>query len=676
MSDTALPDEIISEILSPALKVSDDVFSDTSEVSPFANFSVSTSAYLLVCKSWLRVATPPLYHTVIIRSKAQAKALSLALSKNKQLGRFIKKLRVEGGYGEPMHVIMRCAPNITDIFLSLEIYSSDSTSGLCKGLRLINPTRLILRDVHDKPLENKSLSQLLDAMYELIPKQWDHLRVFHCPYVNATEHALVAILPLIKSKRLRTLFVPNIDAVAWSYVVFEDSPLEVIHIDNFDAKDDSLDDPLFDKYPALRDLVKFPADASFGGDTFPVIAPASNPLFVPLENTPAAAQDAIWDRVLYFAMANRKHGADDLPRAALLTVSKTFHRVGLPHYCADMILRHSTDVKKLGSIVLKYGWLGPKLRTLVFDYLESLLDCDYDSEDGSRGWALKLLSRTSGLVRFGPAIEPNPSHTGCFVFGATISWDGFEALAKCAGANLQEFSTRVASRRKPRISSTVFNDFTALRTLRWICHAEFTDIRAASVDALANLEELWITEEADGSVLSVLSRMKLQSLRRFFHVTRYTSCIEFLRAHGSKLTEVGILAQELSTPGFDVYSLCPHLHTIAFIVESGAKHVPAIKDILPRQTAPSLSKIIMEPPELMTPLHKDKERIAAWDIFFANFQSKKLPNLREIEFKCFTWPTTERDIAKNCWVRWAEGLVSQNINLLDRTGTKWRSRLK
>ncbi|KAK7048807.1 F-box domain-containing protein [Favolaschia claudopus] len=676
MSDTALPDEIISEILSPALKVSDNVFSDTSEVSPFANFSVSTSAYLVVCKSWLRVATPHLYHTVIIRSKAQAKALSVALSKNKELGRFIKKLRVEGGYGEPMHVIMRCAPNITDIFLSLEIYSSDSTSGLCKGLRLINPTRLILRDVQDKTLENKSLSQLLDAMYKLIPEQWDRLRVFHCPYVNATEHALLATLPLIKSKRLRTLFVPNIDAVAWCYVVFQDSPLEVIHIDKFDANDDSLDHLLFDKYPALEDLLKFPADASCGGDTVPVIAPASNPLFVPLENAPAAAQDAIWARVLYFAMSNRKHGADDLPRAALLTVSKTFHRLGLPHYCADMTLRHSTDVKKLGSIVLKYGWLGPKLRTLVFDYLESLLDCDYKSEDGSRGWALKLLSRTSGLVRFGPAIEPNPSHTGCFGFDATISWDGFEALAKCAAARLQEFSTRVASRRKHRVSSTVFNDFTALRTLRWICQAEFTDIHAASVDALANLEELWITEEADSSVLSVLSRMKLQSLQRFFHVTRETSCTEFLRAHGSKLTEVAILAQELSAPGFDVYSLCPHLHTIAFVVGSGAKRVPAIKDILPRQTTPSLSKIIMEPPELMTPLHKDKERIAAWDIFFTNFQSRRLPNLREIEFKCFTWPTTERDIAKNCWVRWAEGLVSQNINLLDRTGTKWRSRLK
>ncbi|KAJ6455991.1 hypothetical protein C8R47DRAFT_996461 [Mycena vitilis] len=170
----SLPDEIISEILSPALKVTDEVFSDTSDVSPFAQYSESTSAYLLVCKSWLRVATPLLYNVVILRSKAQAKALSIALSKAKQLGQFIKKLRVEGGYGPPMRIILECSPNISDLWLSLEIYSSDNSSGLCKGLPSINPTRLILRDCMHKRLENKILSQLLDALALSIAK-WDRL---------------------------------------------------------------------------------------------------------------------------------------------------------------------------------------------------------------------------------------------------------------------------------------------------------------------------------------------------------------------------------------------------------------------------------------------------------------------------------------------------------------------
>jgi hypothetical protein len=174
MSDHSLPDEIISEILSPALKVSDEIFSDTSKVSPFAKYSESTSAYLLVCKSWLRVSTPLLYNVVILRSKAQAKALSLALARNKELGQFIKKLRVEGGYGTPMLTILQSSPNISDLFVSLEIYSSDNCSGLCKGLSLLNPNRLILWDLSRKPPENKMVSQLLDALAKSISR-WDRL---------------------------------------------------------------------------------------------------------------------------------------------------------------------------------------------------------------------------------------------------------------------------------------------------------------------------------------------------------------------------------------------------------------------------------------------------------------------------------------------------------------------
>ncbi|KAJ7273939.1 hypothetical protein C8J57DRAFT_1314068 [Mycena rebaudengoi] len=54
-----LPDEILSEILTPSLSVSDTDFSDTSLDSPFASYSGhSASAFLLVSKSWLRVSTP------------------------------------------------------------------------------------------------------------------------------------------------------------------------------------------------------------------------------------------------------------------------------------------------------------------------------------------------------------------------------------------------------------------------------------------------------------------------------------------------------------------------------------------------------------------------------------------------------------------------------------------
>ncbi|KAJ7433539.1 hypothetical protein FB451DRAFT_1380283 [Mycena latifolia] len=58
---------------------------------------------------------------------------------NRELGQLIKKLRVEGGYGSSMY-----SPSISDLFISFDIYSSDDSSGLCDGLPLINPTRVIL----------------------------------------------------------------------------------------------------------------------------------------------------------------------------------------------------------------------------------------------------------------------------------------------------------------------------------------------------------------------------------------------------------------------------------------------------------------------------------------------------------------------------------------------------
>ncbi|KAJ7891398.1 hypothetical protein B0H14DRAFT_3428699 [Mycena olivaceomarginata] len=96
MSDHSLPDEIISEILSPALKVSDEAFCDTSDVSPFAKYSESTAAYLLVCKSWLRLATPLLYNVVVLWYKAYcAKALQSRL--------LLDTIKIDGQLGPPAY---------------------------------------------------------------------------------------------------------------------------------------------------------------------------------------------------------------------------------------------------------------------------------------------------------------------------------------------------------------------------------------------------------------------------------------------------------------------------------------------------------------------------------------------------------------------------------------------
>jgi hypothetical protein len=129
---------------------------------------------LVVCKAWLRVATPLLYHIVILRSTAQAQALAAALKKNLELVLFIKKPRAEGRYSIAMHHILKISPNISDLVLSLQLYSSDSSAGLISGLPLINPKRVIVVDHGDNILKNQHVEGLVGAILDCVT-DWNNL---------------------------------------------------------------------------------------------------------------------------------------------------------------------------------------------------------------------------------------------------------------------------------------------------------------------------------------------------------------------------------------------------------------------------------------------------------------------------------------------------------------------
>jgi hypothetical protein len=174
-----LPDELLNEVLSPALSIPDHEFASTSPRSPFSFVAQSSSSMLLVCKRWLRVAYALLYHTVVIRSPGQAQALADSLKANKSLGRHIKKLRLEGGYGGATHGIFTLAPNITDLYLSLMIWSNDSVSGLCRSLSIVNPSRVILYDKPRNAKFNAHSRQLTLKLCECLPS-WTNLVLYSC----------------------------------------------------------------------------------------------------------------------------------------------------------------------------------------------------------------------------------------------------------------------------------------------------------------------------------------------------------------------------------------------------------------------------------------------------------------------------------------------------------------
>ncbi|KAK7026217.1 F-box domain-containing protein [Favolaschia claudopus] len=691
-SDHSLPDELISEILTRALKVSEETFCNTDPVSPFANFSESTSAYLLVCKSWLHVATPLLYNVVVVRSKAQAKALSIALSGNKQLGLFIRKLRVEGGFGSPMHVVLKCSPNISDLFLSFDIFSSDNTSGLCKGLPLINPTRLILWASSRKSLENKMLLQLLQSLSDAIAK-WDNLRIFDCPFEFASHWRLAHKLvpPIVKAKRLDTLAIQSAHNIAWTYSQFKDCPLKAIHIKrpvSMAERNSLSEDPdliVFSDFPTMG-LLKFSDrprgvwDVPAGRPELLLITPSLDSSFVPLKMAPSAVKDHIWTRVMHFAMllaanhSSTPSSGEVATRLGLLLVSKLFYRLGRPLFHKHITFRRPAQINKFAHILAQSPVIGQYVRSININFGNTINFEFYDSDVVRNGSSslTSILSQASALVRFGGHLATSNT--------PTIYWDAFAAMAKCSGRTLRECSLNVWPEEGVH-SATIFDNLTALRILNWDSDNIYTDIESADVKGLSSLEELRSTTSS-ASFLDLLCHLQLKCIRRVEFSDADSSIKEFLVTHGSKLTELELAFPHLGRlKSTKIFDLCSNLYSITFFEyddedededESKFLNPPSVQHLYSSQVVHPLTKITFK----MYWYKEKKQVIAAWDPFFSQFKPECFPNLHDLEVTCCSWPTSEREIAKSCWVRWSEFLRPRGIALTDKMGMKWRPRLK
>jgi len=108
-----LADETLAYILDQVLAVDDDDFASCADRSPFENRHWSSANTLFVCKRWMRIGTPALYHTIILRSDAQAQSLVRTLKKS-QLGTFVRKLRLEGRSWTALATIFKISTNMTD----------------------------------------------------------------------------------------------------------------------------------------------------------------------------------------------------------------------------------------------------------------------------------------------------------------------------------------------------------------------------------------------------------------------------------------------------------------------------------------------------------------------------------------------------------------------------------
>ncbi|KAJ7049896.1 hypothetical protein C8F01DRAFT_1181372 [Mycena amicta] len=723
MADTSLPDEIISEILSPALTVDDDVFTEScAHSSPFANFSESTSAYLLVCKSWLRVATPLLYNVVVIRSKAQAKALAGVLSKNGELGRFIKKLRVEGGHGAPMQAILKCAPNVTDLFLSLNMFALDSTDGLCKGFAHISPTKLILDD--DGCKSNKAISKLAEGLVAVIPK-WDRLTTIDLSNMSILSARNATISkPIIASLRLTTIVVKHDYQAKTAFDTFTACPLQVIHIKRKIQSSDESEIETELKHTNRNIVLKYDSTRrdsikpSWERYALPSvdIAPSLDPHFVPMHSSTHQIQDRVWSHILQFAFYPPKTQS-----YKLLLVSKRFL------VCADasgdrigttpVTIKSGRSASRLAHTLVATPAYGAHIKVLnlhrfyVSNYESSTLalppylvqpsvsEYDNDIRDILRS-ASKLVSVVSLACRR-PSASDSTFYMASSLGDLAITWQELTLLGQTAGATLRDLSIEVALRSVRHVNrgtAGVFAAFVDLQTLDWRSHAEGVfvcdDDAEACAAAFPNLEN-FVVWDAHKTFFEALSKMTLPSLRHLTIVSKVI-CYSLLASHGDRLTTLCISIAALSelssspaarshastrpTRNTCVLDLCPNLTQLTLLYRNQMHLLNDERFVSTLFNSQNAAQLLTTIKFILPSDAGSKDYIPIFEDFFATFATQLrrcTPALQDIGLSspAVAWPTNERDIAKNVWVRIAENLLAVGVQVADKSGKKWRSRL-
>ncbi|KAJ7718406.1 hypothetical protein DFH07DRAFT_973298 [Mycena maculata] len=636
-----LPDEILSEILCPALKVPDHLFSDTAPKSPFASYSVSCSSTLLVCKSWLRVATQLLYAVVVLRSTAQAHALQSALQSNPTLGKFVRKLRVEGGYGKCMHQILHETPNFIDVFVSLRIHASDSTVGLVSGLSLINPIRLIIFDETHMPLKNKQVVELMTALEICAAKKWKKLNTIYFPYKYLTAARESFCTSICSSPTIKTLSFPVYLSPFGPYLIklAQNLSLEAIQV-RAQVTEDPQPAPT-SKDTRLGQLLRW-AHAS---DTKPTersceIKPCLpiDPMFHPMKSVPQPTVDFVWSRILFFAMLSLEQHPENIPgwrvpdknvnskRLQFLLVSKQFLRLGQPYlYRYPVFL----DADVLSYAVLARPGFGRHVHHL---------DVRFEARTFPRRKRLTTVSPSVSLVSILPHSRNLTHHFGSD--RQSMSWTTFIALSEAAGTTLQEFTGFHLTSNSHTImhSPSIFRRFTALRSFTWKHDSRTTEtplFTAVVQYSAAALPKLEILELQSPEALTMFSKMSLPSLRRvIFEVYGDwdTGVLLRLRPHGAKIQHVEVRYTSLAKQ--PIFTLCPNMTTLVYRTEGDHDLGLKALGIGFKHAGGSI---------------KDENH---WAAFFQALDISCLPALREVASPWCHWPMTE--FARYCEKRVGE----------------------
>ncbi|GJE97708.1 hypothetical protein PsYK624_139290 [Phanerochaete sordida] len=213
--DALLPEELLREILSHNLTTALDAFfhfhfrwegpARVLYVPPSRS-----SHLLLVSKRWLRVGTPLLYASLRLASPEHAGVVATLFRREPGVGRAVRWLRLEGGFGRDLGHVVKLAPGIHSVYVGLEMRSRDSVAGLKHAFAALSPVCLWIED--DAHRGNRKIHEARMLLYTHIANVWQSLKTVTLPE-HCWMHLALAI-PLAKSS-IEELSCDAFDANKW-----------------------------------------------------------------------------------------------------------------------------------------------------------------------------------------------------------------------------------------------------------------------------------------------------------------------------------------------------------------------------------------------------------------------------------------------------------------------------
>ncbi|KAH7098998.1 hypothetical protein BKA62DRAFT_711070 [Auriculariales sp. MPI-PUGE-AT-0066] len=692
----ALADELLSIILAPYFAVPEKLFADNGGVSPFSKVPQSAADLLHVCKRWMRITTPLLYETVIIRSKAQASSLNLALTRHAEFGRFTRRLRLEGAYGEWVTPeIVQAMPQVKQFCFTLSVLYKDDVSGLQTAFELFQPERVIItlynRNGHGNQQQRKLIRDLASCI--LLWKDLQHFTFSHT-VGSIDAFAFDTLAPgLLLAPKLETITayyrVAQGPEATWNPTfktftqLLAKPGLQYYILQGFSGFDREQRLVFLQKFsPDLRQRIRA-AETSCTTVDFAKLtqsSQAANPFWHPMQGHSNEERLAIWTRILTFAFHSRGSGmagsfssqwfgfryADHLHNvsatalrtaSACLGLSKEMHIATTRAIYRSITLQPSL-YRQLEIATQRDSNIPSAVQHLQLEVCNTGQDGKFPTNQQlhdtgllARMTALKVLVLRSAIA-----------------YSIKTVWPVLRAAAGESLVRLRfciDWYSRTDQLTEFRVQD-VFGGLTALEELIWevscieLTTCEGDDQALTLSQSLCKLKHVTV-KTAHRTFYSVLSRFALPAIKTLQVDAQQSSKFgPFFEAHGQKLNRIEVVASAVSQTLLDTV---PNLQCLR--ISTG----PTLK-IFSGIGHANISRI-----EYSCNYYDARKFRQMCEHLTQGVEESKLPSLRKILLRSELWPIDEKQAKRNPWFPLAKLLATVGVTLLDVHEDPWRERL-